>query len=78
VTTKDHGYVSLADVRRALHLLYSEDPESSVKRSLLRLFEDELAPVDTRGKWRPSTLLTILAGVGLTAAGVFVYFSITR
>lgn len=78
MTTRDHGYVSLADVRRALHLLYREDPESSVKHSLLRLFEDELTPVDTRGKWRPSRLLIILAGVGLTATGVFVYFSITR
>lgn len=78
MSAREHGYVSLADVRRALRLLYREDPESSVKRSFLRLFEDELTPIDTRGKWRPSRLLIILAGVGLTAAGVFVYFSITR
>ncbi len=78
MTPRDHGHLSLADVRRALHLLYREDPESSVKRSLLRLFEDDLTPVDTRGKWRPSKLLIILAGIGLTVAGVFVYFSITR
>lgn len=78
MSAREHGYVSLADVRRALRLLYREDPESSVKRSLLRLFGDELTPINTRGKWRPSRLLIILAGVGLTAAGVFVYFSITR
>ncbi|MFC5862047.1 hypothetical protein ACFPT7_07065 [Acidicapsa dinghuensis] len=78
MTAKGQSYVILADVRRALHLLYREDPESSAKSSLLRLFEDDLTPIDTRGRWRPSKLLVILAGVGLTAAGVFVYFSVTR
>lgn len=70
--------MTLADVRRALQLLHREDPESTVKRSLARLFEDELTPVDTRGRWRPSKLLVILTGVGLTAASVFLYFSIMR
>jgi len=76
VTAMGQSHVTLADVQRALHLLYREDPESGVKRSLLRLFEDELTPIDTRGRWRPSKLLVILAGVGLTAASVFLYFSI--
>jgi hypothetical protein len=78
VTARNQNHVTLADVRRALHLLHHEDPESSVKHSLVRLFEDELTPVDTRGRWRPSKLLVILAGVGLTTAGVFLYFSIVR
>lgn len=78
MTAKGQSYVTLTDVRRALHLIHREDPESSVKRSLLRLFEDELTPIDTRGKWRPSKLLVILAGVGLTAASVFLYFSMMR
>lgn len=78
MTVKGQSYVSLADVRRALHLLHREDPESSAQSSLLRLFEDELTPVDTRGRWRPSKLLLILAGVGLTTASVFLYFSTIR
>lgn len=78
MTAKGQSYVRLADTRRALRLLYREDPESSVKRTLLRLFEDELTPIDTRGRWRPSKLLIILAGAGLTVASVFAYFSIVR
>lgn len=78
MTATNQSHVTLADVRRALHLLHREDPESSVKHSLLRLFEDELTPVDTRGRWRPSKLLVILAGGGLTTASVFLYFSIMR
>jgi len=78
VNAKGQGHVTLANTRRALHLLYREDPESRVKRTLLRLFEDDLTPIDSRGTWRPSKLLVILAGASLTVASVFVYFSITR
>ena len=78
MTSNDHGHVTLADTRRALHSLFREDPESSVKRTLLRLIEDELTPIAAHGRWKPSKLLIILAGVILTVACVFVYFSITR
>jgi hypothetical protein len=78
VITKTRRPVSIADTRRALHALYREDPESDPKRTLLRIFEDELTPVDSRGRWKPSKVLLIVVGIILTTVSVFTYFSINR
>lgn len=69
-------YVSLNATRRALHALYGADPECSATNSLMRVFEDELAPIDTHGRWKPNKLLVIAAGIVFSVVFVFIYFSL--
>jgi hypothetical protein len=78
VSINSRRALSISDTRRALHALYREDPESSAKKTLLHIFEDELTPVDSRGRWRPSKLLAIIVGIVLTTVCVFAYFSVKQ
>lgn len=78
MSTKFRRSLSVSDTRRALHGLYREDPENSATRTLLRIFEDELTPTDSRGKWKPNKLLVIIGGIVLGAVCVFTFFSIKQ
>lgn len=76
MSTTDRGCITLADTRRALHALHREDPETNAKQMLLRLFEDNLTPADSRGRWKPSRLLLTSVGILLAVLCIFVYFSL--
>jgi hypothetical protein len=69
------GYVTPREVRDALRTLYDEDPETNLQSSLLRIFSDDLKPVDSRGRWRPSTLLFLTLGILAVLCGIFLYFT---
>ncbi len=70
------GHVTPEEVRLALRKLHSEDTETNPEKALRHALEDDLKPVDERGRWKPSSLV-ILVGVIVSALlGVFLYFSV--
>jgi hypothetical protein len=72
------GYITPDEVRLALRRLHSEDAETNPELALRAVLADDLRPVDTRGRWKPSSL-AILAGVTvLVLLSVFLYFSLGR
>jgi hypothetical protein len=70
------GYVTLAEMRRALRRIYQEDGETNLHRALLHALADDLRPVDQKGRWRPNTLLVLLAVLLIALLSIFLYFSI--
>ena len=70
------GYVALPEMRKALHRIYQEDGETNLHKALLNALSDDLRPVDDRGRWRPNTLIVLLATLLLALLGIFLYFSI--
>ena len=73
---KTADYITIAQARGALRTLYHTDPEVNAMQVLKRAIEDDLAPKDARGNWRPSRLLMTVAGIFIAAVCVFLYFSI--
>jgi hypothetical protein len=70
------GYVTPEEVRLALRKLHSEDIETNPEKALRQAFADDLKPVDSQGRRKPSSL-AILAGIVVAALiGVFLYFSV--
>jgi hypothetical protein len=67
------GYVTEAQTRQAFREICRQDPEVNSRAALLRVFEDELRPLDTRGRWRPSRLLILIAGI---LAGTIIVFTL--
>lgn len=70
------GHVSPEEVRAALRSMYREDPESNLQKIMLRWLADDLKPVDEKGRWKPSPLAVLIAGLLFAAAGVFICFSL--
>lgn len=70
------GYVTFAEMRRALRRVYQEDGETNLSKALLNALSDDLRPVDARGRWRPNTLIVLLVALLLALFGIFLYFSI--
>lgn len=70
------GYVTFAEMRRALRRIYQEDEEINLSKALLNALSDDLRPVDARGRWRPNTLIVLLAALLLALLGIFLYSSI--
>jgi hypothetical protein len=73
---KTRGYVTVVEMQQALRLLYHEDGETNLQQALLKALADDLKPTDERGRWKPSPVLVLLAGVVLTLIACFVYFSL--
>ena len=70
------GHVSPEKIRAALRTIYRADPESNLQKALLRLLADDLKPVDEKGRWKPSTVLLLIALLGCALVGVFFYFTL--
>jgi len=70
------GYVTFAEMRRALRNIYQEDRETNLHKALLNALSDDLRPVNSQGRWRPNTLIVLLASLLLALLGIFLYFSI--
>jgi hypothetical protein len=70
------GYVTFAETRRALRRIYQEDGETNLHKSLLNALADDLRPLDQKGRWRPNTLLVLLAVLLIALLAIFLYFSI--
>jgi hypothetical protein len=70
------GYVTFAEMRRALRRIYREDREINLHKAVLHALADDLRPVDQKGRWRPNTLLVLLAVLSIALLGIFLYFSI--
>lgn len=70
------GYVTFAEMRRALRRIYQEDGETNLHKALLHALADDLRPVDQKGRWRPNTLLVLLAVLLIAFLSIFLYFSI--
>jgi hypothetical protein len=70
------GHVTPEEIRRALVTMYRDDTESNLQQALLRLLADDLKPIDERGRWKPSTLLILVAVLVCALVGVFFYFTI--
>jgi hypothetical protein len=72
------GNVTLEETRQALRQLYLRDEEANLQVALLLALSDDLKPVDSRGRWRPSPLLLLVALLVLALIAIFVYFSFGR
>ena len=70
------GYISPEEVRQALRTIYRSDAEANLQSALLQSLSDSLKPVDEKGRWKPSSLLVLLASLLCALIGVFLYFSI--
>jgi len=70
------GHVSPEEIRAALRSVYREDPESNLQKALLRVLADDLKPIDEKGRWKPSSLLLLLAVIVFALIGVFLYFTL--
>jgi hypothetical protein len=70
------GYISPEEVRQALRTIYRSDAEANLQAALLQSLSDGLKPVDEKGRWKPSSLLVLLASLLCALIGVFLYFSI--
>lgn len=70
------GHMTAEEVRAALNSIYHADPESNLQKALLRSLQDDLKPIDEKGRWKPSPLVLLVVGVVMAMAGVFLYFSI--
>lgn len=70
------GYVTFAEMRRALRRIYQEDGETNLHKALLLALADDLRPIDQKGRWRPNKLLVLLALLFIALLGIFLYFSI--
>lgn len=69
-------YISVEQVRTALRSLYHCDTESDLQKAVLESLADGLRPVDDKGRWRPSSILILMALLVSALAGIFLYFSI--
>lgn len=70
------GNISPNEVRQALRQIYLSDPETVLQCSLLESLSDELKPIDEKGRWKPSPVLTLTLVLLCALLGVFVYFSV--
>ena len=70
------GYVTFAEMRRALRRIYQEDGETNLHKALLSALADDLRPLDQNGHWRPNTLLVLLVVLLVALFSIFLYFSI--
>lgn len=67
---------SIERIRWALHRLYSNDQESSLQATLVRVLSDPLRPIDEKGRWKPNSLLILLTGLLCALVSIFLYFSL--
>jgi hypothetical protein len=72
------GNVTLEETRQALRQLYLQDEEANLQAALLLALSDDLKPIDSRGRWRPSSLVILVAPLVLALIAIFVYFSLGR
>ena len=70
------GHVTSEEIRKALLSMYRGDTESNLQQALLRLLSDDLKPLDEQGRWKPSSLLILVAVLVCALIGVFFYFTI--
>jgi hypothetical protein len=72
------GYITPDEVRLALRKLHSEDAETNPELALRAALADDLKPVDTRGRWKPGSLVILIGAIGCALLSVFLYFSLGR
>jgi hypothetical protein len=70
------GYVTSTEMRQALRKIYQQDGETNLHKALLHALADDLRPIDENGRWRPHTLMVLLAVLLIALVGIFLYFSI--
>jgi hypothetical protein len=70
------GYVTFAEMQRALRRIYQEDGETNLHKALLTALANDLRPLDQKGRWRPNSLLVLPAVLLIALLGIFLYFSI--
>jgi hypothetical protein len=70
------GYVTSTEMRQALRTVYQQDGETNLHKALLHALADDLRPIDENGRWRPNTLIVLLAVLLIALVGIFLYFSI--
>ena len=70
------GYVTPEEVRLALQEVHSEGIETNPEKALRHALADDLKPVDERRRWKPSSLVILVAVIVSALLGVFLYFSV--
>jgi hypothetical protein len=72
------GYVTTEEARDALNRIYQNDAETNLQAAFLIALSDDLKPIDSNGRWRPSSLLIIICLLICALVALFLYFSIGR
>ena len=70
------GYVTSTEMRQALRTVYQQDGETNLHKALLHALADDLRPIDENGRWRPNTLIVLVAVLLTVLLAIFLYFSI--
>jgi len=70
------GHVTSEEVRVALRSIYHDDPESNLRKALLRSLADDLKPLDDKGRWKPNPLVVLASLFVCGLIGVFFYFTL--
>lgn len=73
---KPQGYVTFAEMQRALRRIYHGDGETNLHKALPTALADDLRPLDQKGRWRPNPLLVLLVVLLVALLGIFLYFSV--
>jgi hypothetical protein len=72
------GYVTVEETRDALNRIYQQDGETNLQAAFLLALSDDLKPIDSKGRWRPSSLLILISLLLCALVAIFIYFSIGR
>ena len=72
------GYVTTEETRDALKRIYQRDVETNLQKAFLLALSDDLKPINSNGRWRPSSLLIVISLLLCALVALFLYFSIGR
>jgi hypothetical protein len=70
------GHVTPEEARAALRAIYRDDPESDLRKALLRSLADDLRPLDDKGRWKPNPLVILVSFFACGLISVFFYFTL--
>ena len=69
------GRVTVEEVLKAMLVVYSEDRETNLQKSLFHALRDDLKPVNDKGRWKANPLLVLGGFLLIAAFAIFLYFS---
>jgi hypothetical protein len=70
------GRVTVEEVLKAMLVVYSQDRETNLQKSLFHALRDDLKPVNDKGHWKAHPLLVLGGFLLIAAFAIFLYFSL--
>ena len=69
------GRVTVEEVLKAMLVVYREDRESNLQKSLFHALRDDLKPANDKGHWKAHPLLVLGGFLLIAALAISLYFS---